>query len=165
MQQLSYWRNSEALFSHALTAVPNNFVAYHNLALARLKQGRAEEAVTFLREALRIEPNLAEAENELSHALADTGQVEEALVHLGKALDLMEAAQVHLGKTSALKTGFAQAHCDLGRALFKKGRTIEAIAQFQKALALSPDFAEARNNLADALGTHGQVESGTKERK
>jgi tetratricopeptide (TPR) repeat protein len=47
---------------------------------------------------------------------------------------------------------------NLGSALAEKGRTDEALAQFQKALALEPDYPEALNNLGDALLHKGQVD-------
>ena len=43
------------------------------------------------------------------------------------------------------------AHNNLGTALIKNGQTGGAISQFQEAIRLKPDFAEARRNLAQAL--------------
>jgi Flp pilus assembly protein TadD len=50
------------------------------------------------------------------------------------------------------------AHNDLGDALFRKGRTDEAIPQFQKALEIKPDYAEACNHLGNVLLQQGQTE-------
>jgi tetratricopeptide (TPR) repeat protein len=44
-----------------------------------------------------------------------------------------------------------RAHNDLGIALFDEGRTLEAIAQYERALQLKADLAEAHSNLANAL--------------
>jgi tetratricopeptide (TPR) repeat protein len=52
-----------------------------------------------------------------------------------------------------------EAHEDLGHALVKQGRTDEAMAQFQQALALNPDFADAHYCLGVACGQRGQYDA------
>jgi len=51
----------------------------------------------------------------------------------------------------------AEAHNNSGRALLKSGNVPGAIAQFDQALRLWPDFAEAHNNLGGALWKTGDV--------
>ncbi len=51
----------------------------------------------------------------------------------------------------------AVAYSDLGEILRKRGQLEEAIAHFRKALALQPDFAEARANLEAALKTRNNA--------
>ena len=50
----------------------------------------------------------------------------------------------------------AEAHYSLGFALLRKGRTSEAIDQYEKALLVNPDYADVRNNLASALVMTGR---------
>ena len=50
----------------------------------------------------------------------------------------------------------AEAHYNLGFALLRKGRTSEAIDQYEKALLINPDYADVRNNLASALVMTGR---------
>jgi tetratricopeptide (TPR) repeat protein len=50
------------------------------------------------------------------------------------------------------------AHNNLGDALFQKGRVDEAIAHFQQALQIYPDYAEAHYNLGCALLQKGNVD-------
>ena len=45
---------------------------------------------------------------------------------------------------------------DLGVALGSRGQMDDAILQFQRALALQPDFAPARHNLTTALQARGR---------
>ena len=49
------------------------------------------------------------------------------------------------------------AHTNLGSLLFQQGRMDEAIAQYQKALNIAPDYSEAHNDLGLALFQKGQV--------
>ncbi len=50
-----------------------------------------------------------------------------------------------------------------GSALLEKGQTDEAIRQYQEAVRLKPDYAEAHNNLGVALDTNGQTDEAIRE--
>lgn len=52
----------------------------------------------------------------------------------------------------------ATAHYNLGVVLLRQGEVAEAISEYRRALAIEPDFAEARNNLGVALAGQGQVD-------
>ncbi|MGH7993499.1 MAG: tetratricopeptide repeat protein, partial [Limisphaerales bacterium] len=65
------------------------------------------------------------------------GRVEEAVAQYQKALQI--------------NPGFAEAHNDLGAALFQQGKVDEAIVQYQRALQIKPDYAEACCNLGSAF--------------
>jgi tetratricopeptide (TPR) repeat protein len=60
--------------------------------------------------------------------------------------------------TLACTSDNAIAQNNLGNALLKLGREDEAVAHFQKALELNPDFAEAHNNLGNFLFQKGDVD-------
>jgi Flp pilus assembly protein TadD len=51
----------------------------------------------------------------------------------------------------------AEAHNNMGIALGSKGRLEEAIVQFQQAVQLNPENAEAQHNLASALQAVGSA--------
>ena len=59
----------------------------------------------------------------------------------------------------ALDDEFADAHCNLGAALYNKGRRRDARASFERCLALQPAHVEARFNLANLLDEAGEVEA------
>ena len=50
------------------------------------------------------------------------------------------------------------AHNNLGNVLLQKGKVDEAIAQYQQALQINPNYARARNNLGNALCQKGNVD-------
>jgi len=51
----------------------------------------------------------------------------------------------------------------LGEALSRKGRTEEAIRQYQEAIRFKPDYAEAHCNLGVALGMKGQIDEAIRQ--
>ena len=67
-----------------------------------------DEAIGQFQKALEINPNYAEAHNNLGNALLQKGQVDEAMAQYQKALEI--------------NPNYAEAHNNLGDALFKKGR-------------------------------------------
>ena len=60
--------------------------------------------------------------------------------------------------TLACTSDNATAYDGFGNVFLQQGRLVEAIAHFQKALQIHPDFAEARLNLGNALLQKGEVD-------
>jgi protein O-GlcNAc transferase len=108
------------------------------------KEGKFDEAITCYQKAIKLNPHLTVAYNNLGNALQEKGQLDEAITCYQKALDLTP--------------NFAGAYYNLGDALQDKGQLDEAITCYQKAIKLDPNFAYAYNNLAIALKNKGQIE-------
>ena len=142
--QVSYWKNSESLWTRTLAVTTDNYIAHNDFGGALAQAGRLDEAIVQYQKALEIYPDSAEAHNNLGSALFQKGRVDEAIAQYQKALQI--------------NPDHAQAHYNLGIALMQKGRVDEAIAQYQKALQINPDFADAHNNLGSALMQKGRVD-------
>ena len=108
------------------------------------KNSQIDEAIRQGQEAIRLNPDNAEAHNNLGIALSQKGQTDEAL------------RQFH--ETIRLRPNNAEAHNNFGIALGQKGQTGEAIRQFQESIRLKPDYADAHNNLGAALELQGQTD-------
>jgi tetratricopeptide (TPR) repeat protein len=141
--QLGCWRNSRALFEHAIAVTRNNPVAHNNLGLALAEAGRADDAMLQYVEALRLQPAYLIARNNLAVVLADEGRINDAMAQLSEALRQQPNDPV--------------THNNLGSLLAQQERWPEAIEQFLAALRLQPDYAMARLHLAEALARHGQT--------
>ena len=140
-QQIGYWRDSEALFRHALEVTQNNTLAHYGLGVALDERGQIDEAIRQLEEALRLSPANASVHYNLGVAFFQRGRTGEAIRQFQE--------------TIRLNADYAEAHNNLGTALGLTGQTDEAIRHFQEALRLRPDYAEARKNLAIVLATRG----------
>jgi tetratricopeptide (TPR) repeat protein len=86
--QASYWRDSEALWSHTIAVTKDNYFAHASLADFLMRGGRVTEAIAHSEEALRIRPSDADAQNNLGLALLQTGDTLRATEHLEKALEI-----------------------------------------------------------------------------
>ena len=160
-------------YGEALKIRPLYPQAHYGLGtiLARLS-GRTGEGITHFREAIRLDPNLAEAYHRLGKIHEEQGQFDEARSAYEKAVQLkpglVEArydlggllaersrfpeAAVQLTEAVQLAPDFAEAHYRLGVVLARlPGRQDEAAAEYREALRLAPDFAEAHNNLGNLL--------------
>ncbi len=176
--QVSNWRNSEALWTHTLACTSDNDVAQYCLGNAFLKKGSANEAIVHYQKALKITPDYTEVHNNLGNALCQNGMVDEAMVHYQKALEIkpdyaeanfnlgnallqkghVDEAISHYQKALEIKPGYAEANFNLGNALRQKGAVDEAIAHYHKALEVKPDYTEAYNNLGSALNSLGRFD-------
>ncbi len=147
--QVGYWRNSVALWEHALEVTAGNHRAESNLAHALARQGRLDEAMAHYVAALRIDPDFAEAHNNLGLVLADQGKVGEAMSHYAKALVVLP--------------DYLEAHDNLGVALMGQGRDTEAIRHFSEAVRIDPTIAVSHNNLGVACAHQGRLDAAARE--
>jgi cytochrome c-type biogenesis protein CcmH/NrfG len=140
--QVHYWRDSVALFEHALTVNPRSSVAYNTLGMVLAAQNRLPEATRYYTEAIRMPMQNPQAHNNLGNALSRQGKTSEAIQQYREAL--------------RLKPTFAQAHNNLGATLAAQGRVAEAIRHYTVALQLHPGYVEARFNLSVTLAMQGR---------
>jgi tetratricopeptide (TPR) repeat protein len=132
---------AEALIESAI-AIRGNDAAYHNnLATVLLARGRP--AIAALHRALALNPQYAEAHNNLGNAHQNAGDLDAAIASYRRAL--------------ACRPDYAEAHGNLGRALHTAGDLDAAVASYRRALGHRPGYGNARKNLGDALAELGRT--------
>ena len=110
---------------------------------------------------LLVGGNLDQAISEFETALKHTPNHPEAHYHLGRALFLkgdLEGAKIHYLETARLDPK-APVHNILGVVYMKLRQTSEAITQFNEALRMRPNDADAAENLRFALSKEARGDS------
>jgi Tfp pilus assembly protein PilF len=74
------------LFKHDVAVTENNITACFGLGKNCADQGRMEEAIWYLEQALRIKPEFPDVEGQLAHILAGQGKFAEAIERYRRAL-------------------------------------------------------------------------------
>jgi protein O-mannosyl-transferase len=142
--QVSYWRNGESLWGHALAVTSGNFMAHDGLGQQLANRGRLDEAIDQFQKGLNIIPGYPEIETNLIIALTKKGRTDEAIPHL----------QTLVKKVP----NDPQAHYNLGNALLKKGDSQGAIAAYEKALSIQVRYPDAHYNLGIALDRDSRID-------
>jgi protein O-mannosyl-transferase len=145
LRQVSHWRDSETLWTHALVSTSRNHEAHNHLARALAARGETDAAITHYRQALEIRPDFVEAHNNLGNALAARGANAAAIEQYTAAL--------------RIKPDYVEAHNNLGLALADRGELETAVAQYRRALALDPEFAAAHYNLGNVLAARDEIDA------
>jgi Flp pilus assembly protein TadD/peroxiredoxin len=130
-------------FERAAQASPSASTLYR-LGTLLSKSGESARARAAFERALSMQPDLAEASNDLGALLAQSGELEAAITHFRAAL--------------ASTPEYPDALNNLGYALLLSGHDEEARALYVRALALQPDFPEALNNLGLLYGRAGDMD-------
>jgi tetratricopeptide (TPR) repeat protein len=147
--QTLVWYNSLTLYENAVTVNPHSWVAQRNYADALAEEGRSDDAINHLNEALRLRPNYALAHTSMAKILAQRGELQSASEQLYEVL--------RLDPEDKVKT---EAHNNIGAILMMQGKMKEATQQFQETLKLQPDNLVAHYNLGLILCTTGQTKLG-----
>lgn len=181
-RQCGIYRDMRTLWETTIRQNPGCWMAYSNLSVLSLSEGRVDEAIVQAEKALALKPEgYREAHVNLGNALFQKGDSEGAIRAYRKALEIEPAyalawnnlGTVLLGggrfqesvgcfdQALRLKPDFSEAECNLGNAWFQLGDPDRAGPHFKRALEINPDYAAAHAGLADVLARQGRlVESG-----
>ena len=149
-------------FDQVLTLQPRHTGALLQLGAIADGAGRPDRAEAFFRRAAEADPKSAEAWTALAALTHGQARLDEAAAALDKALALrpdpdllmnlgnlrreqrrLTEAEVALRRSLQMRSGSALAWRNLAVILQEQGRAADAIAAYDRALALDPDFAEA----------------------
>jgi tetratricopeptide (TPR) repeat protein len=144
-EQIGYWKNGITLFTHGFDVTKGNVNenAYYNFGNLLSQAGRTDEAMSYYRKALEINPNHAKSHINYGLLLSNIGRTDEAMAHYLKALE---------HSTDVV------AHNNLGNLFAKMGRTDDAMVHFQKALEINPNYGDAHYNFGFMLANMGRTD-------
>lgn len=161
---------AQALCMQLVSAQPHHCDAHHLLGVIHLHDGRATEAVTWLKRATNLGPQQAEIQVNLGNALAAAGLYEDAVLSFDRALLLnpehagcwnnrghalltlgkYEKALLSFDRALRIQPNHVRACNNRGTALLRLQRFDAALAAFEQACQLAPDYAEAWCNVGIA---------------
>ncbi len=133
----SNWRPRE--FQRTLGAATRYNVA-NKLRLA----GRLKESENYYRQALDINPNMANAYTNLANVLRSAGELDEATTHYQAAINIHKRTGIH---------DDAGVHHDYGVALLEQREIDSALDQFAIAMRKQPQWPHPYNTMAWVLAT------------
>ncbi len=119
-------QTAEEQIQQALKIEPSSPDARHALGRCYAAQKRFSEAINQFRQSTAAAPTNAQCHYDLAVALAQTGQTSEALASFNRCLEP------------------AASHFNLGIIFKEQGQLPQAAEQFQQALGIDPNLAQAR---------------------
>jgi len=127
-RQISYWKDSETIFTHALQVTTHNGTAEDNLGVAFMEKGDLAAAFPHFLAAVQFSPDLGSAHYNLGVLLQRSGQLPNAVTQYRSAIS-------HAGDPAEA----AQAHNNLGVLYLSLNNLVVAKAEFDKAISLNPN--------------------------
>jgi len=171
--QVKCWRDSVALFSHALEVTPRNFLGHVNLGTALATRHQEAEAIEHFHKALDTgHPRPEQVHFNLGLSYNAMGDSDQALWHYHTAARInprYAEPYIALGTfwldqknfDESLRYSFraleiakdsAKAHNNVGVALLYQGKPEEAAGHFKEALRIDPGYIIAKKNWERAIG-------------
>lgn len=141
--QVKHWKDSPSLFSHALAVTEKNWLAWNNLGLFHLSNGRAREAIPDFMESLRFRPQGANAWNYLGVAYLRLGRPQQSVEYFSESV--------------RRNPDYFEPWFNLGLAYDKIGDREQAITSYREAVRIRPGHAEAWLKLGEAYASAGRI--------
>lgn len=166
LRQSTYWKSTETLFEHTLTVNQHSYLAQYSIGADLIDRGRLDEGIERCTKSLALNPSYLYAQVALGTAWIQKGQFQKAIDHylsvlgenpsfVGKRAALVSSMHNNLGMAlhqvgrhdegtahfrSAVEVDpkSANGHLNLAKAEFNARRYLDALAEYEKALALSP---------------------------
>lgn len=177
--QIGYWKNDTTLYSRMIETDFRNPLGHNGIGKVLERQGQFAQAVARYEQALAINPGYPEARANAAAAYLYLGNAEKALPHaqagvryspgrqelylyLGQALigmNRLEEARTALRKGVGLAPdapATGALYMQLGVIEYIRKNDQGAMAEFQSALRVAPNFHAARKNLGIVLGNLGR---------
>ena len=172
--------NSAVEKAHLLVSdFPASFLLWNILGAVNLGLRKLPEAEYDFKKATELNPNYAEAHNNMGNALKEQGKLEaatkayqcalninpnyaEACNNMGNALKdhgNLNAAIEQYQLALNINPNYAEAHNNMGIALIEKGNLDGAIKAYKRALKIKPNYAEAYSNIGNILLQRGEVDT------
>ena len=148
-----------AKFNEVIAAKPDCAECYANIGTVQAKAKKYDEAEAAYKKAIEVNPKFAEAYNGLANLYNAEKKFDLAAEASQKAMDLSSAGAAAGG--AAAGGGNASAVFNQGVILWNAGKIPEAKAQFEQAVKLDPNLADAHYWLGMALVNAGTPEAMT----
>ncbi|MEI6212156.1 MAG: tetratricopeptide repeat protein, partial [bacterium] len=173
LRQVSYWRNTDTLFTRAIQVTSWPRLAHHNLGIDLCLHGRLPEGIWHLRQAMSYPVNQgfqkSQIEADLAVCLTLHDEVDEArqiairlneanprdmnaklvFAMLARRCHNIPEAERRFRELLRERPTFAIAWWELGAAYADRNRWPEALAAWRRALALQPDLEPVAKLLRD----------------
>jgi len=169
-QQVWHWKNSVALYKHAVEKTPEVGFVQFKLGSTLAEQGRLEESLPYFKEALRIQPYDIRARYNLGIALYQQNKFELAIEQFSEIVRIypsFEPAQRKLKMLQSMldqitaksaRNNLVMKHVRQGMIFDKQGKFNEAIKEYEKALQMNPNSVGAHQQLGSLLYRLRQVD-------
>jgi tetratricopeptide (TPR) repeat protein len=171
--QVGTWRNTEVLYTRALSVTEDNYLAHKAMGNELLRQERVSEAADHFAQAARLAPDWSPPRLGLADVEVKRGQIARALDlyeqvlernpsdagaagRYGLALGLagrFADARIQLARALAVYAGTAELHRAMAGIEAALGNLRAAKRHGREALRLRPGYTDAANNLAWLLAT------------
>jgi Flp pilus assembly protein TadD len=142
--QLATWRNSLALFHHAIAVIPNNWLAWFNLGVAMERQGQPDEALVAYRKTLDLHPNHMDTLINIGAIFTDRKQFAEAVLYFERAV--------------SARPGSVICHDNLAHSLMELGKFEAALPHLRLVVQQQPKNLVALDALSQTLARTGQFD-------
>jgi len=151
-------KNDEAIakFNEVIAAMPACAECYSNIGTLKTKDKKFDEAEAAYKKAIEVKPEFAEAYNGLANLYNAEKKFDQAAEASKKAMELSGGAAGAAG-TAGAGGGNAAAIFNQGVILWNAGKIPDAKAQFEQAVKLDPNMADAQYWLGMALVNGGDT--------